>query len=133
MELEAAIRIITRHLPDTQAVYLFGSYGTEDQRPDSDVDLAVLLPPAHKHITAQMIELTGMLVDQLGRSVDLVNLREANTVFQKEVVMADRRLFVADLYAADEFEMMVVSDYQKLNEERREIIESAIEEGRFVA
>lgn len=133
MNIDASIRIITRHLPETQAVYLFGSYGTEDERSDSDVDFAVLLPPQHKFRTGQLLELTGALVDQIGRSVDLINVREANTVFQKEIIMADRRLFVADLYAADEFEMMVVSDYQKLSEERREIIESAVEEGRFVA
>ena len=32
--------------PDTQAIYLFGSYGTAVEWPDSDVDIALLLPPA---------------------------------------------------------------------------------------
>ena len=35
--------ILAAH-PDTQAIYLYGTWGTEYQRPDSDVDIAVLLP-----------------------------------------------------------------------------------------
>ena len=80
MDINDAIPVITRHLPDTQAVYLFGSFGTEDQRPDSDVDLAVLLKPDHDYTTGVMLELTGLLVDVFGRQVDLVNLRAGNTV-----------------------------------------------------
>jgi len=132
MELEASIEIITRHEPDIQAVYLFGPHGTIDERPDSDVDLAVLLPPGRDGSLAAS-PLSSELSELLGKEVDLINLRTVNTVLQKEIVMADRRIHVADLYAADEFEMMVVSECQKLNEERREIIEAAVEEGRFVA
>ena len=132
MELEASIEIITRHEPDIQAVYLFGSHGTIDERPDSDVDLAILLPPGRDGSLAAS-PLSGELSELVGKEVDLINLRTVNTVLQKEIVMADRRVHVADPCAADEFEMMVVSEYQKLNEERREIIEAAVEEGRFVA
>ena len=39
------VRTVLRHYPDTQAIYLFGSYGTENEWPDSDVDIALLLPP----------------------------------------------------------------------------------------
>ena len=35
--------ILAAH-PDTQAIYLYGTWGTEYQRPDSDLDIAVLLP-----------------------------------------------------------------------------------------
>ena len=133
MDINTVIPIIARHLPETQAVYLFGSFGTEDQRPDSDVDVAVLLKPNHECTTGFMLELSGLLVDHFGRQVDLVNLRSANTVFQKEIIMAGQRIDCADQVAADEFEMLVVSAYQKLNEERREIIEAGLAEGRFVA
>ena len=39
------IPIILESYPNTQAIYLFGSWGTEDEWPSSDVDIAVLLPP----------------------------------------------------------------------------------------
>lgn len=40
------IQTILTHYPDAQAIYLFGSWGTAYQTPHSDLDIAVLLPPA---------------------------------------------------------------------------------------
>ncbi|MEA3396520.1 MAG: nucleotidyltransferase domain-containing protein, partial [Chloroflexota bacterium] len=70
--------------------------------------------------------------DLLKKKVDLINLRRVPTVLQKEVIAADRRIYHADEYAADEFEMLTLSYYQKLNEERAEIIEDALATGRFI-
>jgi hypothetical protein len=39
------VEAVLRVYPHTQAIYLFGSYGTETEWPDSDVDMALLLPP----------------------------------------------------------------------------------------
>lgn len=102
---------ILRDLPETQAIYLFGSGAKDEQLPGSDLDLAVLLPP----LEAQRVGNLGgsplhlALESMLCRDVDLINLREASTVFQKEVIGSDRRLFCADPRAADEFEMHVLS------------------------
>lgn len=119
------IQIVLDHYPTTQAIYLFGSYGTDDEWPDSDVDIAVLLPPveAKQVRTLVMSDLRFALERLLEKDVDLINVRRVSTVFQKEIVMADRRIFCADTYAADEFEMLVLSFYQKLNQERQEILD----------
>ena len=132
MKLEPAIQIIIRRIPAVQAIYLFGSFGTENERPDSDVDVALLLPFQHGHKMLHGFTLVDELADFFKRKVDLVSLRDVNTVFQKEIIMADRRIYCENLFAADEFEMLVISEYQKLNEERREIIQAGIDEGRFV-
>lgn len=63
--------------------------------------------------------------------VDLVNLRRVSTVLQKEIIMAGRRIFCADVYGADEFEMVRLSLYQKLNEERAAILAEARKSGRL--
>jgi len=63
----------------------------------------------------------------------LINLRLVSTVFQKEIVVADRRIFCADRYAADEFEMLTFSYYQKLNEERKQILEEFFKTGKAYA
>jgi hypothetical protein len=39
-------------------------------------------------------------------------------------------LYCADQYPTDEFEMLALSSYQKLNEERREILDSILLTGR---
>lgn len=119
--------------PDTQAIYLFGSWGTDDARPDSDLDIALLLPPADaKHVDFWMWnELALRLGEIAGRNVDLLNARQVPTVLQKEIVMADRRIYCSNDYAADEFEMLTLSFYQKLNEERAGIIADGLQSGRF--
>lgn len=129
---EALIERIVEAYPETQAIYLFGSYGTKAEWPTSDVDIAVLLPPetAKRVGSLSLSDLRVSLERRLHRDVDLVNLRLASTVFQKEVVAAERRIYCADDYATAEFEMLVLSFYQKLNYERREILKAFRETGR---
>jgi predicted nucleotidyltransferase len=127
------VRIILQHYPTAQAIYLFGSYGTPDEWPSSDVDIAILLPPleAKRADAMAFSEACVALGRLLRKDVDLVNLRQVSTVFQKEIVMADRRIHCADAYAADEFEMLTLSFYQKLNEERAEVLAEGLRSGRF--
>jgi uncharacterized protein len=127
------IRVVLEHYPDTQAIYLFGSYGTEQEWPESDVDIAVLLPPggAKKAGLLLMSDLRFALESLLGKEVDLINLRRVPTVLQKEVVIADCRIYEGDKFAAEEFEMLTLSYYQKLNEERAEIVKGVLSGGRF--
>ncbi|MGH8538768.1 MAG: type VII toxin-antitoxin system MntA family adenylyltransferase antitoxin [Gammaproteobacteria bacterium] len=126
------IQTVLRHYADTQAIYLFGSYGTDNEWPDSDVDIALLLPP--KQARAGRLLAMSLLCAELGsllkKPVDLINLREVSTVFQKEIIAADRRIHTGNAYAADEFEMLVLSFYQKLSEERAEILKEFWKTGR---
>lgn len=127
------IETILQHYPETQAIYLFGSYGTEYERPESDADIALLLPPDVSPKTGYLVmtRLSSALESLLKRDVDLINLRRAPTVLRKEVVAADRRIYTGDGYAADEFEMLTLSMYQKLNEERAGIVKDAMAGGRL--
>ncbi|MBI5695971.1 MAG: nucleotidyltransferase domain-containing protein [Nitrospirae bacterium] len=134
MDMEKAIiKVVLAEYPDAQAVYLFGSYGTEDEWTDSDVDIAVLLPPVEAKAAGSLVmgELHNALGRLLKKDVDLINLRRVPTVLQKEVVMADRRIYTGDEYAAEEFEMLTISFYLKLNEERAEIVAAALSGGRL--
>lgn len=125
------IHTILRHYPDVQGIYLFGSFGTENEWPDSDVDLALLLPyaQAKKVYALAMSPCALELAEALHKSVDLINARQVSTVFQKEIIQG-RLLYCANQYAVDEFEMLTLSYYQKLNEERKEILEAFYETGR---
>ena len=38
-EKDKIVHIILEHQPNTQAIYLFGSHGTAEERKDSDVDI----------------------------------------------------------------------------------------------
>ncbi len=131
---ELIIDTILEHYPDTQAIYVYGTYGTADEWPDSDIDIAVLLPPKQAKEAQYLAvgDLRFELEAVMKRKVDLVNLRRVPTVLQKEVIAADRRIYCSDGYAADEFEMLTLSYYQKLNQERAEIIADALRTGRII-
>ncbi|MCE9684342.1 type VII toxin-antitoxin system MntA family adenylyltransferase antitoxin [Halomonas alkalisoli] len=106
-------------LPSLQAVYLFGSQATGETTPTSDVDLALLLPTP---LTAeQRWLLSGELADRLRTDVDLIDLRQAATTLQLQVVTEGRRLWNRGL-ASDEFELTVQSEYWDLTIHRRQLL-----------
>jgi predicted nucleotidyltransferase len=116
-------RVIAALLPFRPAViYLFGSFGTCSQHPGSDIDIA-FLPTA----TADPIEcfrISNLLADHLGRTVDLVDLAESSTVLSKEVLRTGIPLDIQRPDIQQEFEMLTLSDYARLNEERQPILAS---------
>jgi predicted nucleotidyltransferase len=127
------VQTVLRQYPDTQAIYLFGSFGTEDEWPDSDVDIALLLPPEQAKAN-RMLAFSPLCVELgslLEKPVDLINLRGVSTVFQKEIIASGRRIHTGNAYAADEFEMLVLSFFQKLSQERAEILAEGLRSGGF--
>jgi len=134
MDLQEIISVVRKHHPGVQGIYLFGTYGTSAQGPDSDLDIALLLEPAEAKREKSLS--FGACRDALealtGRSVDLINLRETNTVFQNEIITEGRRIASPDEPATDAFEMKVMSAYQKLNEERSGILEDIALTGRVL-
>jgi uncharacterized protein len=127
------LEIVLGHYPTVQAIYLFGTHGTEYERLDSDIDVALLLPPelAKKEGDLVLSRCRADLENALHREVDLLNLRRVSTVLQKEIIGSGALLYCADRYAKDEFEMLVLSFYQKLNEERAGVLAEGLASGRF--
>ena len=128
------VRIVCRHYPAVQAIYLFGSRASGLAWPESDVDLAVLLPEEQTMADGDLLvsPCHAALEDALGCAVDLLDARLVSTVFQKEI-LAGQRLFCADRMAAEEFEMLTLSYYQQLNQERAEILAAFQRTGRAYA
>jgi uncharacterized protein len=108
------------------AVYCFGSFASGRQRPDSDIDLAFLPPCPCDPV--QVFDASMRLAASLGRHVDLVDLRRASTVMRKEVVRTGRLLHDPDPVLRMEFEMLALSDYARLNEEREPVLKALKEQ-----
>ena len=134
MELEGIVSIVQNHYPRVEGIYLFGTFGTAMERSDSDLDLALLLSPeeARSENGLAFSSCRDDLEARTGRSVDLINLREANTVFQNEIITEGRLIYLADEAKTDAFEMKVMSAYQKLNEERSGILKEIDATGRVL-
>ena len=122
-QLEAAIRIALLNLDiPIQAVYLHGSWGTEFERADSDIDLALLCQTPIGLNQQIRIEQALRLHVAAGVEIDLADLRHADSVFAAHVVTEGRRLLVADRPATEQFEMLALAKYARLNEERAGIL-----------
>ncbi|MDA3958642.1 nucleotidyltransferase family protein [Oceanispirochaeta sp.] len=133
--IESIIGLITSSLPQVQSIYLFGSQADGTAGENSDVDIALLLPPADARELGELgfSDLRFALEKKLAKSVDLINLRLSSTVFQNEICNQGRRIYCTDKYETELFEMLVLSYYCKLNEERGEILKQAIESKRYYA
>lgn len=102
------------------AVYLFGSLSRGAGHRDSDIDLAFL--PGGPCDPVEVFETANRLAAKFGRQVDLVDLRRASTVMRKEVLRTGKLLHESDPARRMEFEMLALSDYARLNEERQPIL-----------
>jgi predicted nucleotidyltransferase len=105
---------------DCVVIYLFGSFGGPAERGDSDMDIAFL--PQSPIDSLDCFDMANRLADRLGRAVDLVDLSQASTVMAKEVLRTGTPLFIADTSIHQEFEMRVLADYARLNEERQPVL-----------
>lgn len=132
----SAVSIIRGVHPNTQAIYLYGTWGTEYQRPNSDLDIAALLP----HDEAKAVDpwkwhlfATDMAIKVHVGHVDLINLRCVDTSFQAEILSTGRLIYCTDEEVRLQFETLVLSMHQRLNEERAGIREEIIKSGRVYA
>ncbi|MFP4392237.1 MAG: type VII toxin-antitoxin system MntA family adenylyltransferase antitoxin [Desulfohalobiaceae bacterium] len=133
--IQEAINILLQRFPGLQAVYLFGSQAGPGEHPESDVDLALLLSPEHAKQVSKtyLFHVRTELEKVLNLDVDLINLRMANTVLQKEVVSTGQRIYCSDNYAAELFELLAFSAYQKLCQERAGIVQEIVKSGKVLA
>jgi predicted nucleotidyltransferase len=133
LDINALIDLLIESIPDVCAVYLFGSHASGDDRHDSDVDIAILpsRDQARPLDPVKLFSIRESLAARCSRDVDLVDLRTAPVVLAKEIIGADRRVFCSDCNHADEFEMLTLSLYQKLNDERRKILDAGLAGEKF--
>lgn len=129
--VETVKKILLKHFPQLQALYLFGSAVDGSFNDQSDIDLAILLPFGET-LTGKNLDVMKELLGKLNCPVDLVNLRDASTVMQFEVITKGRLLHQADEAIVIEFEMLTASYYQKLNEERSELLKDFYSTGEAV-
>ena len=118
--------LLLREIPDLLVAYRFGSTVTGATHAGSDVDLAVLAPRPLEG--ERRFEIAGKLEAELRRGVDLVDLRAAPTVLRMQVMTTGTVIVVQDERARTEFENLTFSQYVRLNEERRAIVEQVLRE-----
>ncbi len=123
----AVLAVLQAALPESLAIYAFGSRTQGHANADSDLDLAVLLPGYAAPLT--LWELASQLSNTVGCAVDLLDLRAASTVMQYQVLMQGRKLWSVEP-AAGLFEAFVLSEYTQLGEARAGVLADIAQNGR---
>ncbi len=117
-QCESIVRALASFNP--AVIYLFGSFGGPAQHPHSDIDLAFL--PTTSVTPLACFHLASELADKLGHTVDLVDLTQASTVLAKEIFRTGTPLAIDYPAIHQQFEMLALADYARLNEERQAVL-----------
>lgn len=108
-------------------IYIFGSFAKGTSHKESDIDIAYF---SEKQLdNYQRFMLTQELAVILNKNVDLIDLSQATTVFQTQIISTGKIIYCNDDNLRMNFEMLTLKMYAKLNEERKEILERIHESG----
>ena len=116
-----------KYVKDIEAVYVFGSQVAGYAHKDSDVDIAILCAGSFSEDVSW--ELSQGLAIVLNKDVDIVDLRQASTVMQWQIIRTGERIFCADEKQISFFETYVFSDYVRLNELRLDLLQDIKQRG----
>jgi uncharacterized protein len=114
--LEIAQAKIVAAFPDVLAIYVFGSFGTKYERQDSDVDLAILSVNPAEVVT--LWNLAQEIAIAINRDVDLIDLKNASTVFRHVIISSGTRFYTKDASRSAFFENSCSSMYLRFKDDR---------------
>lgn len=122
MSTEEKIKKIILNRIEAEFIYIFGSYALGLQNSQSDIDIAFYSKKAYS--SYDIFILAQKLSSELGREIDLVQMKESSTVFQKEIISKGKIIFEKNRLEREKIENLILKKYIKLNEERKKIIDS---------
>ncbi len=108
-------------------IMLFGSFAKGTTHAESDIDLAYF--SNKKLSTYERFILAGELALIVGREVDLVDIKQIDTVFTMQIFEQGFPIFIEDENEYFRQKMRAYSMYVALNEQRAPIIEAIKERG----
>ncbi|MCG6574250.1 nucleotidyltransferase domain-containing protein [Pseudomonas sp. AF32] len=126
MDIQALLTHLQDRFPDLLAVYLFGSHAQGTAGPDSDVDMAVLVPGEIDPM--QLWQIAGDMADIAKVPVDLIDLRAATTVMQYQIVTRGQRLWAKDVQAGL-YESFILSEKTAFDAARAGLLKDIQEKG----
>ncbi len=105
--LSQLIRHLTAKLPGLIAIYLFGSAGRGQLRPDSDVDIGFLCDASQRKLEElELWELRAELEGIAHRDVDVIDCSQADPVLRAEIMLHGVRVFSSNDTKALEAEIL---------------------------
>ncbi|OHD10820.1 MAG: hypothetical protein A2086_15135 [Spirochaetes bacterium GWD1_27_9] len=103
-------------------IYLFGSILKENFNNESDIDIAVIFD--QKIPKEDLFNHSLNLGVLLKRDIDLVDFKESAVTLRIEIIKAGKVIFCENEETRLFYEMISLTEYQKLNEEREIVIKT---------
>ncbi len=75
-------------------------------------------------------DLSQKVARLINKDVDLVDLRNASTVFSFQILSTGKRVYCSFEKKCEAYESLIYSDYVRLNDERKHIIQDIIQTGK---
>ena len=116
IDLAPVLDVLRREIPSLAGIYLFGSQATGTAGPKSDVDIAFFAGRALPQL--ELLRLREKVSAAMRREVDLVDLADASTILQMQVLRDGRLEATIDANAIGLFELRVLRDYRDLKMRR---------------
>ncbi len=119
---QQALSLLKQNLADQLiGVIAFGSRATEHNQVSSDLDLAVFLSQPLDSLARW--QLAQEIAAVINLDVDLVDLTQASTVFQMQIIDNGLWLYQSDKTACAEIEVRIMAMYYQLQFERKDILD----------
>ncbi len=125
--IEEKIRIAFEALVEegqVAAVYLLGSAAAGRLRPDSDVDIAIMLADGKSISVDTRMQLISDLTLALGRDADLGIISSKNLVYASEAILKGKRILTVDQDYVAMTETRLLGCYLQFREDRH-VVEEA--------
>lgn len=126
--LKETIIDILREKLSPDWIVIFGSTVSGNTHKESDIDIAYL-SSTKKADKYEIFMVSQELAAKLNKDVDLIDINQASTVFQAQIVQSGTTIYCTNEQKKEEFEMKALKMYTKLNEERSEILRKIDESG----
>lgn len=108
-------------------IILFGSFAKGTSRLDSDIDLAYF---SKKQLSSyERFLLANELAEITGREVDLIDLKQIDTVFTMQIFSQGQPIYLQDENEYTRQKMRAYSMYATLSEQRATVIKSIKDRG----
>lgn len=108
-------------------IYLFGSFARGEGREDSDIDIAIYTD--EKISAYDLFIISNKLSFEVKRDVQIVDLKDIDTVFASQIVGTREELYCEDEILKANYNIRAFKDYAKLNEERKIILDAIEKDG----
>ncbi|MUV38238.1 hypothetical protein JNUCC1_02074 [Lentibacillus sp. JNUCC-1] len=117
-------------LLNPEFMIVFGSFASGSETLKSDLDIA-FYREGESLSKYERFMISQKLAELINRDVDLIDLKEASTVFRAQIFGYGQTIYSRNDIERDRQHMTALSMYVKLNEERQVVFDAIRERGRI--